>query len=223
MTKRSMLPFAAIAAGAMLIAGGLWVSSAPQSGMTLAAVAQEARAVGEAAALPDMVMGQQDAPVTIIEYASYTCSHCANFHETVLAPLKAEYIDTGKVKFIHREVYFDKFGLWAGMIANCVGPEKYYPVSGMIYDTQADWIGDGKEATISANLRKIGLKAGLTGDQVEACLNDMDRAQAMVASYQQKAGADGIDATPTLIINGTKHSNMGYDALKKIIDAELAK
>ena len=172
--------------------------------------------------LPDIPMGSPDAPITLIEYASYTCSHCATFHETVLKPLKRDYIDTGKVRFILREVYFDKFGLWAGQIAQCGGDLKYHAVSGMMFAEQEKWIGDGQQVTIAENLRKIGLRAGLTQDQIEACLNDTARAEAMVTTYQHHATADNIEGTPSLVINGEKFSNMGYDALKKILDAKLA-
>lgn len=213
---------AGVLTAAALAAGGWWMSGAgqaPGSGnLSLAAVAQE---TASAETLPDIVMGQADAPVTVIEYASYTCPHCANFHENVVGKLKADYIDSGKVRFIHREVYFDKFGLWAGMIASCGGAPKYYAISGMLYDTQRDWIGDGQEATIAANLRKVGLKAGLSEDQLNACLNDQDMARKMVATYRKNATADGIESTPTLVINGKKHSNMSYGDLKEILDAEL--
>lgn len=222
MTTSSKLLAGALAA-VVLAGGGWWVTrgAAPADGaLSLAAVAQEAT---DAQILPDMVMGQQDAPVTLIEYASFTCPHCATFHENVVDRLKADYVDTGKVRFIHREVYFDKFGLWAGLVASCGGAPKYFAIADMIYDTQRDWIGNGQDATVAANLRKIGLKAGLSEDQLNACLNDQARAQQMVATYQKNATADDISATPTLVINGTKHSNMSYEDLKAILDKELAK
>lgn len=221
MTKSSStLLFGVLAAAAALAVGGWTLSrSAAPEALSLAALAQGAPS--DVAVLPDMVMGQADAPVTLIEYASYTCSHCANWHADIFPSLKADYIDTGKVKFIHREVYFDKFGLWAGMVAGCGGAPKYHAISGMIYDTQADWIGDGNEATIGANLRKIGLKAGLSADALEVCMNDADRAQAMVATFQKHATDDAVDSTPTLVIDGKKHSNMPYDELKAILDAKL--
>lgn len=222
MTTTSKLLAGALAA-VVLAGGGWWVTrgAAPADGaLSLAAVAQEAT---DAQILPDMVMGQQDAPVTLIEYASFTCPHCASFHENVVDRLKADYVDTGKVRFIHREVYFDKFGLWAGLVASCGGAPKYFAIADMIYDTQRDWIGNGQDATVAANLRKIGLKAGLSEDQLNACLNDQARAQQMVATYQKNATADDISATPTLVINGTKHSNMSYEDLKAILDKELAK
>ncbi|WP_444429973.1 DsbA family protein [Rhodobacter capsulatus] len=159
--------------------------------------------------------------MTLIEYASFTCSHCARFHETVFGALKRDYIDTGKVRFILREVYFDKFGLWAGQVAQCGGDLKYYGIAGMLFSEQKSWIGDGTEPVIAENLRKIGIKAGLTKDQIETCLNDTARAEAMVMTYQKNASADAIEGTPTLVINGEKHDNMGYAELKKILDAKL--
>lgn len=183
-------------------------------------IATPAEAAG-ATILPDVALGRADAPVTLIEYASFTCSHCAHFHDTVFVPLKRDYIDTGKVRFILREVYFDKFGLWAGQVAQCGGDLKYYGIAGMLFSEQKAWIGDGTEATIAANLRKIGIKAGLTKDQLETCLNDTARAEAMVMTYQKNASADAIDGTPTLVINGQKYDNMGYADLKKILDAQL--
>lgn len=211
---------------ALAVAGGtFWMSrSTPQlpPSLSLAADAQEATASSEAAIVPDMVLGQVDAPVEVIEYASFTCPHCANFHETAFDQLKANYIDAGKVKFVYREVYFDKFGLWAAMVARCGGAEKYFPISDIIYDTQAQWIGDGQAATIAENLRKIGLKAGLAEDQVDACLKDSDMAKAMVATYQANATKDEINSTPSFLIDGQKYSNMSYEDFAKILDEKLA-
>ena len=216
MNRRSLL--LGVAGAAVVAVTGGWIATR-QTGTQTSFVTPAAAA--DAEILPDIPLGSADAPITLIEYASFTCPHCAHFHETVFPSLKRDYIDTGKVKFIHREVYFDKFGLWAGTIAGCVGAPKYHAVAGMIYDTQADWIGDGKEATVGANLRKIGLKAGLSKEQIDTCLNDKARMEAMVATYQKHATDDKIDATPTLVINGEKFSNMSFEELKKILDAKL--
>lgn len=224
MNRRSLL--LGTAGAAVIAATGGWIAprltgarTGAQTGFVTPAMAQEPAATD---ILPDVPLGREDAPITLIEYASFTCPHCANFHDTVFAKLKAEYIDTGKVKFILREVYFDKYGLWAGMIAQCGGAPKYYGISDLLFSGQKDWIGNGQDATIAANLRKIGLKAGLTAEQVEACMNDQARAQKMVQTFQKNATADAIDATPTLVINGEKHQNMSYEDLKKILDAKLA-
>ncbi|RWR10906.1 DsbA family protein [Paenirhodobacter populi] len=218
MNRRSLL-LGTAGAAALAVAGNWLVSrrTAGQTGFVTPAAAQDAGTI-----LPDNVQGSENAPVTLIEYASFTCPHCAHFHETVYPGLKRDYIDTGKVRFILREVYFDKFGLWAGMVAQCGGAPKYYGISDMLFDGQRDWLGDMKDATVAANLRKIGLKAGLTNEQLDTCLNDQKRAEQMVYTFQQNAQKDAIDATPTLVINGEKHSNMGYPELKAILDAKLA-
>jgi len=171
--------------------------------------------------ITEMTMGPADAKVTIIEYASFTCPHCANFHNGPLKELKADYIDTDKVHFIYRDVFFDRFGLWASMVARCGGEEKFFGISDMIYEQQREWT-NGQPAEIAENLRRIGKVAGIEPDALEACLNDEAKAKALVAWYQENAEAHEVNSTPTLIINEQKYSNMAYDELKGIIDEKLA-
>jgi len=169
----------------------------------------------------EMTMGPADAKVTIIEYASFTCPHCANFHKGPLKELKADYIDTDKVHFIYRDVFFDRFGLWASMVARCGGEEKFFGISDMLYEQQREWT-NGQPAEIADNLRRIGKVAGIEPDALDACLNDEAKAKALVAWYQENAEAHEVNSTPTLIINEQKYSNMAYDELKGIIDEKLA-
>lgn len=217
MNRRSLL--LGIAGAAVIAATGGWVSMRQNPAQSL--IATPAEAAGDVELLPDVVLGSADAPITFIEYASYTCSHCADFYGRVFVNLKRDYIDTGKVKFILREVYFDKFGLWGGQIAQCAGDMKYYGIADMLFAEQQKWIGDGKEATIADNLRKIGLRAGLGKEQIETCLNDTARAERMVVTFQKHMQDDQIEGTPTLVIDGQKYDNMSYDDLKKILDAKL--
>ncbi|WP_103173126.1 DsbA family protein [Paracoccus sp. SY] len=186
-----------------------------------AAMAQDAPAA-QAETLPDIALGAEDAPLTIVEYASFTCGHCANFHQENWPKLKAEYVDTGKVKFIQRDVYFDQPGLWAGVLARCGGDDKYYAVSNMLFDEQQEWLAGGTGEEIAANLRKIGLKAGMTEEQMTACWEDTAKAEQLIATFQQNASADGIEATPTFIIGGEKVQNQPWDSIKGVIDAKLA-
>ena len=185
-----------------------------------AAWAQEAAT--ETPAIQDMAQGAEDAPVTIIEYGSFTCPHCAAWHADSYGPLKEEFIETGKVRFIFREVYFDRFGLWASMIARCGGEMRFFPIHDMIYAGQQEWIGDQQPQTIADNLRRLGRTAGMDEATYDACFNDAAQAEALVAWYQANAEADGIDSTPTFLINGEKYSNMGWDEMRGIIEAELA-
>ena len=188
----------------------------------LAQDAAPAEQMPEGKVLPDIALGQADAPVTIVEYASFTCSHCANFHEENWPKLKAEYVDTGKVKFIQRDVYFDAVGLWAGILARCGGDDKYYAVSDMIFDEQKTWLAASDGEGIAANLRKIGAKAGMMPEQMDACWNDKQKVADLVATFQKYATADAIEGTPTFIIDGETVKNQPWDDMKKIIDAKLA-
>lgn len=223
------LPLLALVAA--ISAGGAWYfgpSNGP-AGLVPPALAQSEDTGTtvidpESEFLPDRVLGDENAPVTVIEYASYTCPHCAHFHENQFKELKAEYIDTGKVKFIHREVYFDQFGLRAGLLAQCGGDMRYYGISGMLYDQQKDWIGSGDPNEIIDNLVTLGKVAGLSEDEARACMefDGNEMVDKMVATFQHNAQADGVNATPTLVIDGEKYSNMAYSDLKDIIDARLA-
>ena len=211
----------AVAAGAFF-----WTGNAGGQGETAlptgAVNAQEAAQV-DTSGIVEMTMGPEDADVTVVEYASFTCPHCATFHENQFKNLKADYIDTGKVHFIYRDVYFDRLGLWASMVARCDGRDRFFGISEMLYDQQRDWIGSGDDPVqIANNLRRIGKVAGLEEDKLESCLTDSEKAQALVTWFEANAEADDITSTPTLIINGEQYSNMGYDELKAILDEELA-
>lgn len=170
----------------------------------------------------DMVEGSPDATVEIIEYASYTCPHCASFHAGVYKDLKKDYIDTGKVKFVYREVYFDRFGLWASMIARCAGPERFFGMTDLLFKEQSLWSRAGDPAAIVAELRKIGLKGGMNDEMLDACLADADNAQALVAWYQENAERDNVRSTPSFLINGEPYSNMNYADFSAIIEEKLA-
>lgn len=210
-----------VAAALLAIGGAIYMTqnSGSLPGVSIAE-AQEADASVEPA--PDMALGDDAAPVTVVEYASFTCPHCANFHEDVFKKLKSEYVDTGKVKFVHREVYFDRYGLWAGMIARCGGDTRYFGLIDLIYGGQEEWIADGTPATILENLKKIGRTTGMNNDEMDACLQNEEMAQSMVAAYQANAGADEITGTPSFIINGEKYSNMSYSDFAAILDEKLA-
>lgn len=175
----------------------------------------------DAPKIEDMVLGSADAPVTVTEYASFTCPHCANFHKENFGRLRSEYVDSGKVRWVYREVYFDRFGLWAAMVARCAGPERYFGVVDMLYQKQGEWAKGDDPATIADNLRRLGLSAGIDGAALDACLQDGDMAQALVAEYQKNAEADGINSTPSFVIGGTTYNNRPYNDLAALIDAEI--
>lgn len=187
------------------------------------AAAQTAPAAAPAIEIVDFAIGPADAKVQMVEYASYTCPHCATFHADVFKALKADYIDTGLIRFEYREVYFDRYGLWAAMMARCGGAPRYFGIMEILYATQRDWAASEDPAVVVENLKKIGRTAGMDAATLDACMKDGPMAEALVAHFEENFKADGITGTPTLIINGTKHSNMAYADLKVILDAELAK
>ncbi len=169
----------------------------------------------------DVVLGDDAAPVTVIEYASFTCPHCARFHATTWPRFKAEYIDTGKVRFILREVYLDRYGLWASMTARCGGADAFYPMADQFLKKQNVW-AKAPEGQIGGEIQKIGRLNGLSASQLDACLSDQDYAKALIEAYQQNSAADDVRSTPTFLINGEKHEgNLSFDEFSALVDSAL--
>jgi len=215
-----MKRFLPIFAAAFVLVGGAAYMLMPTRGgdglpQLGAANAQTAEAAVE---IVDMTLGNPDANVTIIEYASYTCPHCKNFHTNQFKTLKSEYIDTGKVNFIYREVYFDRPGLWASMVARCGGQERFFGITDLIYERHPGWLGSGDGMTIIGDLRKIGKVAGLSDEELDVCMSDADTAGALYQWFQTNAEADNITSTPSFVINGTKYTNMSHDEFRAILD-----
>lgn len=204
---------------ATVAAGALYFAPRAEGPLPLAAMAQDTPV--DKSLVKEMTLGEADAPLTVVEYASFTCPHCANFHKNVFGQLKANYIDTGKIRFVYREVYFDRFGLWAGLLARCGDGTRYFGIADLIYEKQADWTAGGDPATIASNLRTLGKTAGLSDEQLDGCLSDGALAQAMVAVFEENAARDGIDSTPSFLIDGEKYSNMSYQDFAKILDGKL--
>jgi len=206
-----------------VIAGGTWVLTrpvTPSDPLLGAAFAQEGEV--DESRVVEMVQGDPDALVEVIEYASYTCPHCATFHANQYEQLKENYIDTGLVRFVYREVYFDRPGLWASMVARCGGEERFFGITGLLYERQDVWARRSSGEEIVADLRQIGRVAGLEDDQLEACLSDGGMAQSLVGWFQANAEEHDIDSTPSFVINGEKHSNMSYAAFAELLDGKLA-
>jgi protein-disulfide isomerase len=178
--------------------------------------------VAPAPVVKDMAIGDENAPVTVIEYASFTCPHCAHFAADVFGTLKTEYVDTGKVRYIMRDVYFDRFGLWASMVARCGDGSKYFGLADVIFEKQQEWTKGETNGEIVDNLMRLGRLAGMDDDMMDACLKDEAMAQALVAAYQENAERDQITGTPSFIINGEKYPNMPLDEFRKTLDGLLA-
>lgn len=181
----------------------------------------EAEATDGEMVIEDVVLGNPESDVEVIEYASFTCPHCRTFHEGPFKQLQADYIDTGKIKFVYREFFFDREGLWAAMLARCAGNDKYMGVADMIYTQQGQWPDRQNPSVTATNLKKIGLIAGLEPAAIDACLADEDLLNGLVAKFQKQAGDDGVTSTPSFVINGTTHRNMNYDEMVELIEKEL--
>ena len=187
---------------------------------TGAAAALPARAAEQGPAFGDIVLGRSDAPLTVIEYASFTCPHCATFHTQTWPQVKENYVDTGKVRFILREVYFDPYGLWAAMVARCGGEEPYRAIVSQLMKQQDSWTAAEDRA---GALQRIGRANGLSSDEIRACLQDRDYAEALVERYKETAGADDVSSTPTFLINGeVQKGAMPYEEFAAILDKHLA-
>ncbi len=170
-------------------------------------------------ALPDIVVGNPDAPVTIVEYASMTCSHCADFHSESYPAIKTDYLDTGKAKLILREFPFDPRALGAFMLARCAGDDKRTAMVDVLFDQQTTW---ATAQNASTELLKIAQLAGMTQDQFTACLSNTELQGQIVAV--QKAGQDqfGVNATPTFFINGDRYAGaLSADEMAAVIESHL--
>jgi protein-disulfide isomerase len=168
--------------------------------------------------LDDIPLGSPTAPVTIIEYASMTCPHCAAFANTVFPKLKEKYIDTGKVRYIMREYPLDRLAAAAFMLARCAGPDKYYPLIETLFAQQQKWAVREPIPPLLA----IAKQAGFTQQSFEKCLNDT----ALLNKVQQERDLGStkfkVDATPTFFINGEKYSGeMSMEEVDKLVQPLL--
>ena len=165
--------------------------------------------------LGDRVLGKADAPVTIVEYASATCPHCANFHNGTFKAIKSEFIDTGKVRFIFREMPFDDLALAAFMLARCAPKDKYYGMLEIIFEKQREWIKNPRE-----ELLKISKLAGFTAESFDKCLSNEKIAKGVQTIGKDGNQKYGVNATPTFFINGKFFSgNASIDKFRELIEA----
>lgn len=183
--------------------------------LALPAAAQNAAAVDVAAAMAERALGSADAPVTIVEYASMTCPHCANFHEQTFPALKERYIDTGKVRLVFSNFVLNAIDLRASMMARCVPADRFFSLTGILFKTQGTW---ARAADPIAELAKVGRLTGLDEASFNACMASEALANGVIEL--RKAGTDaGVASTPTFVINGERvvggHS---IEELAKIID-----
>lgn len=226
-TRRNVLALAAASTAAIALASGqAWAQEAakPADGTAPVKAPEPAGKIDEAklmapGTLKDIVMGKADAPVTIVEYASMTCPHCAHFATTTLPTIKEKYIDTGKAKLILREFPFDPRAAAAFMLARCAPEDRYYPMVEVLFAQQEQWAG---AANAEEPLLQISKLAGFTQESFKACLTNQKLLDDVNAARERGANEFGVNATPTFFINGSKYSGaLSVDEMSAIIDGLL--
>jgi protein-disulfide isomerase len=165
------------------------------------AMAQSAADVAKPVSLPDMALGPANAPVTIIEYASMTCPHCAAFNAEVFPKIKSTYIDTGKIRYVFREFPLDIKAAAGSMLSRCIAkgdPAKYFAVTDLLFKQQSDWVAKNTTETLT----RIGKQAGLSQQAVDDCLKDQSLLDKIVADQKFANEVLKVNSTPTFFLNG---------------------
>jgi len=201
--------------GFVVLMGLMLPFSGVQTPAALAAIASNEDAMKE------MVIGDDNAPVTVIEYASLGCPHCANFHANTFPDIKKKYIDTGKVKFIYRDFPLGNPALAAAMISRCAGPTKFFGMIDIFFRSQPQW---GRAENPLEALSKIARFGGLSEADVGACLQNQDLLNDIQSKARSAAQEHSINATPSFIIDGEVVSgNLPYEDFEKLLDEALKK
>ncbi|NBC21005.1 MAG: thioredoxin domain-containing protein [Alphaproteobacteria bacterium] len=180
------------------------------------------------ATLPDMSLGAEDAPVTLIEYASVTCGHCAQFHQEVLPVIKEDYVSTGKVRFVFREFPTppQNIAIAGFALARCAGEDRYFDVLDDLFDSQPGIMMAAREGAAGPALKAIAERHGIEGDEAfESCINDRSIRED-IADVAISGEEFGVNSTPTLILQGdvmaSTVQSRTAEGLSGLIDEELA-
>ncbi len=213
LNRRHVISLAGAAAAGLVLSGHAHAQAPNPEGKV------DAAKVAEAGKLKDMVYGKEDAPVTIIEYASLTCPHCAEFTINTFPAIKEKYIDTGKARLIFREFPFDPRATAAFILARCAPEDRYFPMVDVFFKQQAQWATaqDGEAA-----LLQIAKLAGFTQESFKACLTNQQILDDVRATMERGSKDFGVTATPTFFINGEKYAGaLTVDQMSAIIDKLL--
>ena len=220
MNRNILLGLAVLGSLAGALIGGLSAvaQSAPKAGEPLLAQSPiDPKALAARREGDDMVMGLASAPVTVIEYASLTCPHCANFHASAFPDLKASYIDKGLVRYIYRDFPLDRLALQGSMIARCAGPERYFSFLDAFFKQQRSWaLADQSQA--NAAMKRLAKIGGMPEDAFDACLKNQDVQNEVLTQRLRGEREFEVGSTPTLIINGQKHRGAAtFEELDKVL------
>jgi protein-disulfide isomerase len=199
----------------------IWLALAAVASLT-AGLASAAGAIEVPLSPDDRILGKADAPVTIIEYASLTCPHCAAFAHETLPKIKAEWIDPGKAKLVFRDFPLDGSAVKAAVLARCAPPDKFYGFIDVLFSSQESWARNPDPTSGLARIAKLG---GMSEDQFHACMTDNALQDKVLASRLTAEKELKVESTPTFFINGTKLTGaLPYEqfdeALKKAASAQ---
>lgn len=217
LNRRHVISLAGSAAAGLAFAGASATGALAQDRAPEGTV--DAAKIAEPGKLKDMVYGKADAPVTIIEYASLTCPHCADFTINTFPKIKEKYIDSGKARLIFREFPFDPRATAAFMLARCAPEDRYFPMVDVFFKQQQQWATaeDGEAA-----LLQIAKLAGFTQESFKACLTNQQVLDDVRATMERGSKDYGVNATPTFFINGQKYAGaLSVDEMSAIIDKLL--
>ncbi|MEN0001182.1 MAG: DsbA family protein [Pseudomonadota bacterium] len=213
-SRRSALKLGAAAASLALLPSTARAQSVPRPSGTY-----DMEELLAESALPDKIKGDENAPVTVIEYASMTCGFCARFHNETWPAIKEKYVDTGQVRFIVREFPLDPRAAAAAMLARCAPNDSYFAMVDVLFEQQGTW---ARAENARAPLENIAKLAGFTQESFEACLTDQKLLDDVNTVRVRGAEEFGVSSTPTFFINGEKYTGaLSVDAMSAIIDSKL--
>ena len=203
MTRRNIL--------LMGLASATLLAAAPGLRLVSVARAQEPTIYDD-----DRILGSPDAPITIIEYSSLTCPHCANFHKNTLPQLKEEWIETGRARLVYRHFPFDRLGLRAALVANCLEGNLHFVFLDALFKGQEKW---ARSQDPIGSLARIAGLAGMDKATFDACMADKDEMNMILTRKQEGISAYDVNSTPSFIINGRKISGAkSYEEFNKVLE-----
>ena len=222
--RNILMILAAIAVIAVLGVAGMEYFGGPSSDRqavqpATSPAAPAAKAAAVEIGADEFIMGDANAPVTIVEYASLTCPHCANFHVNILPELKKSYIDTGKARLVYRDFPLDRLALSGAMMARCAGRERYFGFIDTMYRKQESWRAAKDQLKA---LARIGLLGGISQEDFDACMKDKAMEDRIMAMRLDGQNEFAIDSTPSFIIDGKKYSGVvDFARFEKILEPLL--
>jgi protein-disulfide isomerase len=215
---RNMLKHFGITLAVLLLAG-----TGPVLAQTTAA--EPPKSSGKVADLKltanEYTLGPADAKIVIVEYASLTCPHCAQFHTQVLPGLKKEFVETGKVRYVYRDFPHDRLALGAAMIARCAGRENFFGFIDTFYAAQGQWTGASNPLSALGNLARLG---GMSQKKFDACLKNVEVQNEILRQRLEAANEFKVQSTPTVFVDGERYGGgMSLDQVRTLLNRKLAK